>query len=80
MEDYARSMEEIEIRNGGSDNPLTREEMKVLRKYVGKLNWLAAGTRPDLATYTLELGKKQKKAMQVITCGQNFKENTRKRI
>ena len=36
--------------------------MKVLRKFVGKLNWLAANTRPYLAIYALELAKRQKKA------------------
>ena len=41
---------------------LTRDELKVLRKYVGKLSWLAANTRPDLTIYRLELGKRQKKA------------------
>ena len=35
--------------------------MKVLRKYVGKLNWLAANTGPDIAIHALELAKKQKK-------------------
>ena len=37
--------------------------MKVLRKYVGKLSWVAANTRPDLAIYSLELAKKQNKAV-----------------
>ena len=63
MEDYAKSMEEIQIREAKADEILTREELKVFRKYVGKLNWLAANTRPDLAIYALELGKKQKKAV-----------------
>jgi hypothetical protein len=62
MEDYAKSLETIVVREGSQDDPLTREELKVLRKYVGKLNWLAANTRPDLAIYALELAKKQKKA------------------
>ena len=37
--------------------------MRVFRKYVGKLNWLAANTRPDLAINALELAKKQKTAV-----------------
>ena len=37
--------------------------MRVLRKYVGKLSWLAANTRPDLAIYALDLAKKQKAAV-----------------
>ena len=35
---------------------MTRGEMRVLRKYIGKLSWLATNTRPDLA-------KKQKQAI-----------------
>ena len=41
---------------------LTKDELKVLRKYIGKLNWLAANTRPDKAIYALNLAKKQKRA------------------
>ena len=41
---------------------MTRDKLKVLRKYVGKPNWLAANTRPDIAIHALELAKKQKKA------------------
>ena len=63
MEDYAKSLEEVQIRDAKADEPLTRDELKVLRKFVGKLNWLAANTRPDLAIYALELAKRQKKAM-----------------
>ena len=44
------------------DEELTRDELKVLQKYVGKLSWLAANTRPDIAIHALELTKKQKKA------------------
>ena len=58
MEDYAKSLEEIEIRDVKADEPLTRDELKVLRKFVGKLNWLATNTRPDLAIYALELAKR----------------------
>lgn len=38
MDDYNRSLEEIEIWEDRSDERLTREEMKVFRKCVGKLN------------------------------------------
>ena len=37
MEDYAKSLEEIQIRDAKADEPLTRDELKVLRKFVGKL-------------------------------------------
>ena len=62
MDEYEESLEEIKIREGKSDEELTRDELKVLRKYVGKLNWLAANTRPDITIHALELTKKQKKA------------------
>ena len=41
MEDYAKSLEKIEIRKGMPDDPLTEVEMKVIRKYVVMLSWLA---------------------------------------
>ena len=63
MEDYAQSLEDINIREAKADEKLTREELKIYRKYVGKLNWLAANTRPDLAIYALDMAKKQKKAV-----------------
>ena len=63
MEDYAKSLEEIQIRDTKADEPLTREELKVFRKFVGKLHWLLANTRPDLSIYALELAKRQKKAV-----------------
>ena len=63
MDEYAESLEEIRIREGKTDEEMNRDEMKVLRKYVGKLNWLATNTRPDIAIHALELAKKQKKAM-----------------
>ena len=62
MADYAASLEDISIREDASDEKLTRDEMRVLRKYVGKLSWLAANTRPDLAVHALDLAKKQKQA------------------
>ena len=63
MNDYAASLEDIEVREDKSDEKITREEMRVLRKYVGKLSWLAANTRPDLSIYALDLAKKQKQAV-----------------
>ena len=61
MEDYAKSMEDIQIREAKADEMLTRDELKVFRKYVGKLNWLAANARPDLAIYALEMAKRAEK-------------------
>ena len=63
MNDYAGSLEKINVRDGKADEPLTREEIKVFRKYVGKLNWLASNTRPDLSVYAMDLARRQKKAV-----------------
>jgi hypothetical protein len=50
MDDYATSMESIEdIRQAKSEEPLTRTEIQLYRKYTSRLSWLAANTRPDLA-------------------------------
>ena len=62
MDEYSRSLEDVIIREAKAEEELTREELKMYRKYVGKFNWLAANVRPDLAIYALELAKKQKKA------------------
>ena len=63
MEDYAESIEEIkEIRKVKKDEPLTKTEMKLFRKYVGNLNWLAENTRPDLAIWALNLSKRNSSA------------------
>ena len=62
MEEYAESLEDILIREDKASEPLDKDELRTLRKYVGKLSWLAANARPDLAVYALNLAKKQKKA------------------
>ena len=36
--------------------------MKLFRKYVGKLSWLAENTRPDLAIWVLNLSKRNSNA------------------
>ena len=56
-------MGKIEIRKGLPDDPLTEVEMKVYRKYVGKLSWLASNTRPNLAIHVLNSARKQKNAV-----------------
>ena len=63
MEEYANSLEDVKIREAKADELLTREELKVYRKFVGKINWLAANTRPDLSIYALDMAKRQKKAV-----------------
>ena len=63
MKDYADSIEEIkEIRKVKKSEPLSKVEMTFFRKYVGKLNWLAENTRPDLAIWALNLSKQNAKA------------------
>ena len=42
MEDYTKSLEQIQIREAKADETLTKQDLKVFRKFVGKLNWLAA--------------------------------------
>ena len=61
MEEYAKSLEMIEVRKGLPGELLTDVEMKVYRKYVGKLTWLASNTRPDLEVNVMESAQKQKK-------------------
>ena len=63
MNDYAASLEYIAEREDASDEKLTRDEMRVLRKYVGELSWLSANIIPDLLIYALDLAKKQKQAV-----------------
>ena len=59
MEDYAKSLEFIEeIRAVKGDELLTKTENKLYRKFTGKISWLAANIRPDLAITALEMSKK----------------------
>ena len=63
MEDYANSLEFIkEIRAAKVDELLTKIENKIYRKFTGKISWLAANTRPDLAIEALEMSKKNASA------------------
>ena len=59
---YADSLEKINIRDIKQFEILTKEEMKIFRKNVGKLTWLAANTKPDLAVYVIDLARRQKMA------------------
>ena len=52
----------IEVRKGSPGEILTGRVMKVYRKYVGKLTWLASNTRLDLAVYVMESARNQKNA------------------
>ena len=57
------SIEKIkEIRNVKKEEPLTKTELKLYRKYTGKVNWLAENTRPDLSVWALNMSKRNTKA------------------
>ena len=62
MNEYAKSLEKLEVRNGKLDEELTREELKVYKKCIGKLNWLTSNTRLDMLVYVMNFARKQKKA------------------
>ena len=55
-------MEKLKIREGKSDEMLTDTELKIFNKYIGKHNWLALNTRPDLSVYVVELERRHKLA------------------
>ena len=63
MENNAKNMEEItDIRKGKKSEPLTKVEMKLYRKFNGKLSWLAENCRPDLCFTALEMSRKNGRA------------------
>ena len=37
--------------------------MKIYRKYIGKINWLASNTRPDISVYVINSTRSEKTAM-----------------
>ena len=41
---------------------MTKTELKLYRKYTGKVNWLAENTRPDLSVWALNMSKRNTKA------------------
>ena len=57
MNDYAAYLEDIVVRDDALDKKLTQDEMHVFRKYIRKLSWLAANTRPDLLIHALDLAQ-----------------------
>jgi hypothetical protein len=60
MNDYADSLENVEnIREAGNDELLTKLELKVYRKMVGKIAWLSQNCRPDIAFVALDLSRRQ---------------------
>ena len=63
MEEYARSLEKLEIRKGSFDNKFIDVKMKMYRKYRGMLTWLASNTRLDLSVNVIDSAKFQKNAI-----------------
>ena len=58
QEHYMDEVEEIMLfdkRNRNSDEPLSTEESRELKKVAGQLSWVAFQTRPDLSFDALEL-------------------------
>ena len=56
---YIDEVEEIMLfdkRNRNSDEPLSTEESRELKKVAGQLSWVASQARPDLSFDALEVG------------------------
>ena len=59
MEDYAKSVTKIDcFRHAPKEEKLTKTEMALYRRYVGKVSWLASNCRPDLAFVAQEMSQK----------------------
>ena len=55
---YMEDLKELEImstRSREKDSPINEDERETLRSVIGKLNWLATQTRPDLSYDVCEL-------------------------
>ena len=62
---WKKSLKEIEIsadRRKDKHSPVTEEERTKLRSVIGRLNWLAIQTRPDISYDVCELSTSQKNA------------------
>ena len=64
QDEYAASIEEPKVQGNKNNIDLNPEEYTNFRAVVGALNWLACGSRPDLAYDVLEHSSKFKKANQ----------------
>ena len=63
MNDYVDSLEPIkDFRKDENTSKLNDLEMKIYRKYTGKLMWLTENCRPDLAFMTNKMSKKSHEA------------------
>ena len=55
MQTVLRSRKTLEMLK--NEETLTNQEMKVNRKYTGKLSWVAANIRPDLCITAREMSR-----------------------
>ena len=60
MEDYAKSLEEIQIREAKADEILTKEELKGYRKSVGKIELVSGKHKTRFGNICIGFSKKIK--------------------
>ena len=53
----------IKVGDGRPREDFKREELKIYRKYVSKLNWLARNTKPDISVYMMKSARSQKEGI-----------------
>ena len=53
-------MEPATLKGGDNKRPLEKDEMTLLQRLIGKINWDASQTRPDLSYSVLKLSTKFK--------------------
>ena len=63
MEEYASSLERLEIRKGSFDNKVTDVEINMYRKFIGMKTLLASNTRLDLSVNVIDSAKFHKNAI-----------------
>ena len=56
-------MEPATLKGGDNKRPLEKDEMTLLQMLIGKNNWAASQTRPDLSYSVLKLSTKANKAI-----------------
>ena len=61
-------LEPAVLRGRDNKRPLKKEEMTLLQRLIGKINWAASQTRPDLSYWGLELSAKFKKGEVTSSC------------
>ena len=62
---YINSINDIkidDIHNGNSDDKLTAHELTLLRRALGKINWIAGMSRPEISYHVCEISTRVKNA------------------